>query len=53
MANLVQRLNPRNLKDMVMEVYHHLSKYLKAITQMMDIYNLEHKGERGAGGEQG
>jgi len=51
--NLVQRLNPRNLKDMVMEVYHHPSKYLKAISHMMDIYNLEHGGGRGAGGEQG
>ena len=37
------------LKDMVMEVYHHPSKYLKAITCMMDIYNLEHRG--GAVGE--
>ena len=51
--NLVQRLNPRNLKDMVMEVYHHASKYLKAISHMMDIYNPEHGGGRGAGGEQG
>ena len=50
-SNLVQRLNPGNLKDMVMEVYHHPSKYLKAITSMMDIYNLEHRG--GVGGEQG
>ncbi|MGA9169328.1 MAG: hypothetical protein WBZ20_04190 [Nitrososphaeraceae archaeon] len=49
-SSLVQRLNPRNLKDMVMEVYHHPSKYLKAITSMMDIYNLEHRGG-GAGGE--
>jgi len=51
--NLVQRLNPRNLKDMVMEVYHHPSKYLKAISHMVDIYNLEYGGGRGAGGEQG
>jgi transcriptional regulator with XRE-family HTH domain len=42
-SNLVQRLNPGNLKDIVMELYHHPSKYLKAITYMMDIYNLEHR----------
>jgi CENP-B N-terminal DNA-binding domain len=42
-SNLVQRLNPKNLKDMVMEVYHHPSKYLKAISHMMDVYNLEHR----------
>jgi hypothetical protein len=42
-SNLVQRLNPGNLKDMVMELYQHPSKYLKAITPMMDIYNLEHR----------
>jgi hypothetical protein len=43
-SNLVQRLNPGNLKDIVMELYQHPSKYLKAITYMMDIYNLEHGG---------
>jgi hypothetical protein len=43
-SNLVQRLNPGNLKDIVMELYQHPSKYLKAITYMMDIYNLEHRG---------
>jgi hypothetical protein len=43
-SNSVQRLNPGNLKDIVMELYHHPSKYLKAITYMMDIYNLEHRG---------
>jgi CENP-B N-terminal DNA-binding domain len=48
-SNLVQRLNPANLKDMVMELYHHPSRYLKAITYMMDIYNLEQGG--GVGGE--
>jgi hypothetical protein len=42
-SNLVQRLNPGDLKNMVMERYHHPSKYLKAITHMMDIYNLEHR----------
>jgi transcriptional regulator with XRE-family HTH domain len=42
-SNLVQRLNPGDLKNMVMELYHHPSKYLKAITDMMDIYNLEHR----------
>jgi transcriptional regulator with XRE-family HTH domain len=42
-SNLVQRLNPGDLKNMVMELYHHPSKYLKAITHMMDIYNLEHR----------
>ena len=54
-SNLVQRLDPGNLKDMVMELYHHPSKYRKAITYMMDIYNLEHRGEvvGGVGREQG
>ena len=33
-----------------MELYHHPSIYLKAITPMMDIYNLEHRGG-GSGGE--
>jgi hypothetical protein len=32
MGDLVQRLNPGNLKDMVMELYHHSGVYLKAIT---------------------
>jgi hypothetical protein len=52
MGDLVQRLNPGNLKNMVMELYHHSGIYLKAITHMMDIYNLEHRGGRGEGGEQ-
>lgn len=29
---------------MVRELYYHPSKYLKANTCMMDIYNLEHRG---------
>ena len=43
-SNLVQRLNAGNLHHMVMDLYHHPSKYLKAIIHMMDVYNLEHRG---------
>jgi hypothetical protein len=43
MGDSVQRLNPGNLKD-IMELYHHSGIYLKAITPMLDIYNLEHRG---------
>jgi hypothetical protein len=36
-------LDAGNLKNMVMDVYYHPSKYVRAISQMMKIYNLEHK----------
>jgi hypothetical protein len=36
-------LDARNLKNMVMDVYYHPSKYVQAIRQMMNTYNLEHK----------
>ena len=52
MGDLVQRLNPGNLKDMVMELYHHSGIYLKAITPMLDIYNLEHRGGVGENKDQ-
>jgi multidrug resistance efflux pump len=36
-------LDAGNLKNMVMDVYYHPSKYVRAISQMMKTYNLEHK----------
>jgi hypothetical protein len=36
-------LDAGNLKNMVMDVYYHPSKYVQAIRQMMNTYNLEHK----------
>jgi hypothetical protein len=36
-------LDAGNLKNMVMDVYYHPSKYIQAISQMMKTYNLEHK----------
>jgi DNA-binding transcriptional MerR regulator len=36
-------LDAGNLKKMVMDVYYYPSKYVQAISQMMNTYNLEHK----------
>ena len=36
-------LDAGNLKNMVMDVYYHPSKYIQAISQIMKTYNLEHK----------
>jgi hypothetical protein len=36
-------LDAGNVKNMVMDVYNHPSKYVQAIRQMMNTYNLEHK----------
>jgi hypothetical protein len=33
-------LSPANLKDMVMDVFYHPSRYVEVIREMMDIYNL-------------
>jgi hypothetical protein len=38
-------LDAGNVKNMVMDVYNHPSKYVQAIRQMMNTYNLEHKQE--------
>ena len=46
---VVGRLNPRNLNNMVMDLYYHPSKYVEVIRRLMDIYDLEHRG----GGERG
>jgi hypothetical protein len=42
-GSLVRRIEPANLKNMVMDVYYYPSKYVQAISQMMNTYNLEHK----------
>lgn len=34
----------RDLREMVMNVLYHPSRYVKAIRQMMDIYDLQRKG---------
>ena len=41
--SLVRKIDPGYLKNMVMDVYYHPSKYVRAISQMMKTYNLEHK----------
>jgi hypothetical protein len=40
-SNLIRTINSQKLKDMVMDVYYHPSKYVKAIRQIMGIYHLE------------
>jgi transcriptional regulator with XRE-family HTH domain len=40
-SNLIRTINSQMLKDMVMDVYYHPSKYVKAIRQIMGIYHLE------------
>jgi CENP-B N-terminal DNA-binding domain len=47
---VVGRLNPRNLNNMVTDLYYHPSKYVEVIRRLMDIYDLEHRGgsERGS-----
>jgi ASC-1-like (ASCH) protein len=42
-SSLVRKLEPGYLKNMVMDVYYYPSKYVQAIRQMMNTYNLEHK----------
>jgi hypothetical protein len=42
-GSLVRRIEPGNLKNIVMDVYYHPSKYVQVISQMMKTYNLEHK----------
>jgi hypothetical protein len=39
----VGTIDQGNLKNMVMDVYYHPSKYVQPIRQMMNTYNLEHK----------
>jgi hypothetical protein len=39
-SNLIRTINSQMLKDMVMDVYYHPSKYVKAIRQIMGIYHL-------------
>jgi septum formation topological specificity factor MinE len=39
-------LSPNYLKDMVMDIFNHPSKYVEVIREMMDIYNLQHKTTR-------
>jgi len=39
----VQRINPGNLKEMVMDLYHRPGDYIDAIIKLMDQYELEHK----------
>ena len=42
-SSLVRKMEPGYLKNMVMDVYYYPSKYVQAIRQMMNTYNLEHK----------
>jgi multidrug resistance efflux pump len=42
-SSLVRKLEPSYLKNMVMDVCYYPSKYVQAIRQMMNTYNLEHK----------
>jgi hypothetical protein len=37
-----QLLDPKYLKEMVMDVYHNPSKYADIISKLMDRYDLEH-----------
>ena len=41
--SFVRKMEPGYLKNMVMDVYYYPSKYVQAIRQMMNTYNLEHK----------
>jgi hypothetical protein len=43
LRSLVRKIEPSYLKNMVMDVYYYPSKYVQAIRQMMNTYNLEHK----------
>ena len=40
-----QSLSTSNLKDMVVDVIDHPSRYVEAIRHMMDTYNFQHKGK--------
>jgi len=40
---MIRTLGPRKLEEMAMDIFYHPSSYVKAIGQMMDIYNLLHK----------
>jgi hypothetical protein len=40
--SLVRKIEPGYLKNMVMDVYYYPSKYVDAIMQMMNTYDLEH-----------
>jgi hypothetical protein len=42
-SSLVRKIEPSYLKKMVMDVCYYPSKYVQAIRQMMNTYNLEHK----------
>ena len=42
-SSLVRKIEPSYLKNMVMDVCYYPSKYVQAIRQMMNTYNLEHK----------
>jgi hypothetical protein len=43
LRSLVRKIEPSYLKNMVMDVYYYPSKYVQAIRQMMNTYNLDHK----------
>jgi hypothetical protein len=38
-----QGFNPKNLKEIVMDVYHYPSKYTEILIKLMERYNSEHK----------
>jgi hypothetical protein len=44
-SSLVRKIEPGYLKKMVMDVYYYPSKYVQAIRQMMNTYNLEHNNK--------
>jgi hypothetical protein len=44
-SSLVRKLEPSYLKNMVMDVCYYPSKYVQAIRQMMNTYNLEHNNK--------
>jgi transcriptional regulator with XRE-family HTH domain/regulator of replication initiation timing len=47
-GNLIRTITSQELKDMVMDLFYHPSKYIKAIRQIMGIYDLE-VDRKGAG----
>jgi hypothetical protein len=44
-SSLVRKIEPGYLKKMVTDVYYYPSKYVQAIRQMMNTYNLEHNNK--------
>ena len=42
----VQSINPNNLKEMVMDLFHNPNNYIDTIMRLMEQYDLEHEKRR-------